>query len=209
MSTLKRLPALLLALALVPLAACGQDTTTASPDLQPRTPKEVGVAPYDLTAGEEYVLRLTGDAQLFSFRAPEGAVFLRTNILRLEDDGTWTSVGGGGCSLGTTEPDVMAGALSLECQPDGSIDLAVGLGSTVATSSSEPQGAENLGGCSIAFLREHTAVRLDEELPIAIWAYTSGNTLPTVAPAQYFDPAELTDLDLVLAVTIVFSGQAL
>lgn len=185
---------------------------------------EAGAAPYDFSEAERYVLEsfgMYGRSNLFAFRGPQGAASLEVNVYRLNPDGAWEVIGGGGASLGSggyvisgdgsleeAEGGEMDGVLALEIQEDHSIALHINSLGRVSCET-EPIALETeIVGSAVRFLDEFVPMELGQELPVALMLYDSGSRMELPGLEDYFAPEKFSGIDLVQAVTLRFSEEA-
>lgn len=194
-----RLLCLALAVVLILLAGCGNQTPQADSTL----------GPYELSQEQEELLELlglSGTVGVVAFTGPEEATALSidTYVLR---DGAWETTGGGQISREEAgEP--WEGLAAIQSREDYSIGLRVrteGIASytTDATApESDPQG------WALQFLDEEMPVVLGEPAPVALFLYSGDGSLRTHALTDFADPAAFDGegLALVQAVTLTFTA---
>lgn len=193
----------------VTLAGClALLTACAGSGELPRLPAKEGVAPYELSESEQYILEafdMAGTSQILSFKAPEAAVALHINVCRLEEGGTWDRIGGGSILLGADRKpeDRLAGTFTMRLEEDHGMAL------TVTTRGRAAFRTEGMGGgemmSATLFLQEFQEIALNTELPVALLVYDSGTSMRSFSMEDYFEPAKFADMDLVQAVTLEFS----
>lgn len=155
----------------------------SGPEAGPEQLDQAGIAPYELTERETYLLQSLGIetySQILSYRAPEGARSLDVRVYQLTPEGSWEETDSGGISAGETE--AMLGTFTLQLQKDHV--LAIHL---------------NADGGLYSF----------DTSPVAMLAYTSANQMESLTLEDFANPEGITGMDLVQAVTITFSGQEL
>ena len=60
---------------------------------------------------------------------------------------------------------------------------------------------------SVGFLDESQEIQLNEEIPVAVMAYDSKTGMKNFTLQDFFDPSAFEGLDLVQAVTLMFSDE--
>ena len=194
-----RLLCLALAVVLILLAGCGNQTPQADSTL----------GPYELSQEQEELLELlglSGTVGVVAFTGPEEATALSidTYVLR---DGAWETTGGGQISREEAgEP--WEGLAAIQSREDYSIGLRVrteGIASyttDAAAPESDPQG------WTLQFLDEETPIVLGEPAPVALFLYSGEGSLRTHALTDFADPAAFDGegLALVQAVTLTFTA---
>ena len=106
----KFISVLLLITVIVPLSACSSKTNS------PKIISKIGIAPYELSENEKYILQSFGmsdNSQIITFNAPKEARSINVNVYRLGTDEIWDNIGGGGISNeATNEPADQIGRAS-------------------------------------------------------------------------------------------------
>lgn len=194
-----RLLCLALAVVLILLAGCGNQTPQADSTL----------GPYELSQEQEELLELlglSGTVGVVAFTGPEEATALSIDTYALQD-GQWQATGGGQISREEAgEP--WEGLAAIQSREDYSISLRVrteGIASyttDAAAPESDPQG------WALQFLDEETPIVLGEPAPVALFLYSGEGSLRTHALTDFADPAAFDgeDLALVQAVTLTFTA---
>ena len=200
------LPALLL---LACLCACAPRQA----DL-PKLPAETGIAPYDLSAEEEYLLQALGlesTAKLFAFRAPEGAVSILLKVYQLDEELDWTRTLNTGISAGAGSASTgpLNGTFGLRLADDGSMDLYLNCLGQASYQTDPAPSTPPINISGRAFLSQSQEITLGQEIPVALLAYDSGTALEVLAVEDFFAPASLGGIDRVQAVTLTFTDAPL
>lgn len=179
----------------------------------PKYLSEEGIAPYELSEGEKYILQsfgMEGASQVISFNAPKDALSLDVTVYRLGDGGSWDNIGGGGISIGTDRKptEQLTGTVTMQLKEDYSIDLHVNSAGTAAYIT-DPLSLEGEAMASLTgFLQKFQTITLNTEIPVALMVYDSGSRMKSYALEDYFEPSKFDGMDLVQAVTLTFSDQA-
>ena len=171
------------------------------------------IAPYAFTEETQSVLEIFGmadTAALFTFQGPEEAITLRLRVETLGEDGTWREDDVGGTSIGEdrTPEERLSGALALELREDRGLDFHIRSGGLAAYRTEAPALETEPTASAWVFLPESRDLPLNEKVPVALLLW-SGGALPACSLEDYWDPSRLAGLDLVQAVTVEFTDQAL
>lgn len=191
----------LLAAALLFLPACSGAAADAS------------ISP-DLTESTQDVLEafgMAGTASLLSFQGPEEAITLRLRVHHLGEDGAWEEDNAWGTSIGEdrTPVDRLSGTLAIQLREDGSLGFHIRSGGGLASCRTEPIGLE-LAASARCFLTESRDLPLNQEVPVALLLYgVDGDGIPVCSLEDFADPSRLAGLELVQAVTVECTDQAL
>ena len=191
----------LLAAALLFLPACSGAAADAS------------ISP-DLTESTQDVLEafgMAGTASLLSFQGPEEAITLRLRVHHLGEDGAWEEADTWGTSIGEerTPVDRLSGTLAIQLQEDGSLGFHIRSGGGLASCQTEPIGLEPVASAR-CFLTESRDLPLNQEVPVALLLYGGdGDGIPVCSLEDFADPSRLAGLELVQAVTVECTDQAL
>ena len=196
--------ALLVVLAMS-LAACSNSTNT-------KTENKEGVYPYELSEREENILQafgMGGNSQILSFRAPSEAISLEVNVYMLDENGEWKGYSGGGISIGTErEPfEVLTGMFTIQLHKDYSIDFNISTGGRASYTTESVTSVPEVMASTKAFLTDFKEIEINKEIPVALMVYDSGTSMRSITPETYFEPALLSDMDFVQAVTLTFSDK--
>lgn len=180
----------------------------------PKLLTEEGIAPYELSASEKYILesfRMEDNSQIISFHAPRDAITLAVNVYRLEGDANWSNIGGGGISIGTDrEPiDQLIGTFTMQLRENYAIDFVINCGGIGSYRTKEILLDTEPIGSFKRFLGEFQTIEINQEIPIALMVYDSGTTMNSYALEDYFTPSKFEGMDLVQVVTLTFSDREL
>lgn len=196
----------LLFIMIVTLTACaGKDDS-----LKPLT-KE-GIAPYELSESENYILQsfgMEGTSQVISFHAPKEAISLNVNVYRLEADEGWGNIGGGAISIGADRKptDQLTGTFTMQLKENHAIDFNINASGRASYKTDEILlESETLGAVKV-FLQEFQTVATNTETPVALMVYDSGTSMRSYSLQDYFEPSKFEGMDLVQVVTLEFSDK--
>ena len=171
-----------------------------------------GIAPFELTEREEYILEslgLSDTARIFSFRGPDQAASLKLHVYQLQEDGVWEEIREGGIYLDEQQrrEEALAGVFAMRLNEDYSMELYLNTKGLVAYQTEAAAPREDIMVSSRTFLSDFTEIPLNEEIPVALLAYDNGTSLPSVSLQYYFEPSRLEGMTLVQAVTLEFGEE--
>lgn len=198
--------AVLLISVMVTLAACSNKS-----DL-PMTLDEEGIAPYELSDSEKYILQsfgMDGTSQIISFHAPKETNSLYVNVYRLEDNEMWRNIGGGGVSLGTDrKPEgQLTGTFAMQLKENYSIDFHINA-SGLASYQTDEISLDTEPTASVkGFLQKYQTIEMNKEIPVALMVYDSGTSMRSYSLQDYFEPSKFEGMDFVQVVTLEFSDR--
>ena len=198
--------ALLLALLAAP-AGCAD---TNAPGLSGKE----GIAPYEYTERETSILRAFGlesTSQLLTFRAPKEAQALYVRAYRLNDALQWDEIGNGAMGLSAEEQaaEPSTGTFAMQLLNNYALSFHFTTFGRGAFQTDEILLESDEAASAKTFLREFQPITLNEEMPVALLVYDSGTALYSNSLQDFFEPEKLRDMDLVQAVTLEFSEEAL
>lgn len=198
--------AILLIMMIVTLSACSSKTDS------PKLLSKEGIAPYELSESEKYILQsfgMDGTSQIIAFNAPKEAISLNVNVYRLGDDETWSNVGKGGISIGTDrEPiDQLTGTFTMQLRENYAIDFIINAGGRASYKTDEiVLNSETMASIKV-FLQEFQDITINTEIPVALMVYDSGTSMRSYSLQDYFEPSKFAGMDLVQVVTLEFSDK--
>lgn len=173
---------------------------------------EAVVAPYELSDKEKDLLEAFGmadNSHIISFRAPKETTVLYANVYRLGDDSSWERIGGTDITGLVDLEDVkeLAGTVTMQLREDYKIDMNISCAGRVSFTSDPVALQQEVVGSMKGFLQEPCSIELNEEIPVAVMVYDSGNHMSSYSVQDYFEPSKFEGMDLVQAVTLKFSDQ--
>ncbi len=204
---MKRVFSIMLLLSImVTLAACSSES-----DL-PKTLDKEGIAPYELSESEKYILQsfnMDGTSQIISFNAPKAAIALNVTVYHLEEDETWSSIGGGGISIGTDRKpiDQLTGTFTMQLKENYSIDFVINAGGLASYKTDEILLDNEIMASVKGFLQKFQDITINKEIPVALMVYDSGTSMRSYSLQDYFEPSKFQGMDLVQVVTLEFSNK--
>lgn len=167
-----------------------------------------GVAPYKLTASELELLQSLGldnDVNLISFKAPQSARSLAVGVYILGDDGNWITSGGGRVLLGDDDTDRLEGTLAVIFREDYALEFHISTKGRASYTTNKLDLDLEMLLSSRSFLSDYREIELNQEIPVAVMAYTSGTSLRAFGVDNFFTPEVFAGADLVQAVTLTFT----
>lgn len=189
------------------LAACSNKA--GSPKILTRE----GISPYELSESERYVLQsfgMEGNSQIISFHAPKEAITLNTNVYKMENGRSWSSMGSGGISIGMErEPtNELTGTFTMKLKENYAMELNINSGGARATYNIDEIMLETETLASTKdFLQEFQKIEINKEIPVAIMVYDSGREMSGYSVEDYFHPEKFHEMDLVQVVTLTFTDK--
>lgn len=177
----------------------------------PKLPKEEGIAPYELTKGESYVLQafnLDTKAKIIAFNAPHEAFGVDVNVYRLDGD-KWENIGGGAMSIGEDRKpvDKLSGTVAMRFMDDYSVGFSINTGGK-GSYKTEPITTDSAAlGQTWGFIQEFQTIEINKEIPVGIMVVDSGSTMQSYTLQDYFDASVFEGMDLVQVVTITFTDK--
>ncbi len=202
----KFISTVLLIMMIMTLGACSSKTDS------PKFLSKEGLEPYELSESEKYVLQsfgMDGTSQIIAFNAPKEAISLNVNVYRLEDDETWSSVGGGGVSIGRDREPIeqLTGTFTMQLREDYAIDFIINAGGRASYKTDEILLNSEIVASTKGFLQEFQEISLKTEIPVALMVYDSGTSMRTYSLQDYFEPSKFAGMDLVQIVTLEFTDK--
>lgn len=202
----KFISAVLLIVMIVTLSACSSKTD--SPNLLSKE----GIAPYELSESEKYILQsfgMDGTSQIIAFHAPKEAISSNVNVYRLSDDEAWSNICEGGISIGTDRVpiDQLIGTFTMQLRENYAIDFIINTGGRASYKTDEIVLNSETMASSKGFLQEFQDITINTEIPVALMVYDSGTSMRSYSLQDYFEPSKFAGMDLVQVVTLEFSDK--
>lgn len=171
-----------------------------------------GVAPYALSDSDKYVLQSLGlesNTNIISFKAPKAIRSLKVKVYILEDNGTWNVMREGGVSFGqdANPEDRLEGTFAMILKENYAIDFNI---NTMGRASYKTESLDfdyEMGASLKCYLTDFQTIEINKEIPVAIMIYDSGNSMRPYSMEDFFSPSGFEDMDLVQAVTLIFSDK--
>lgn len=164
-----------------------------------------GIAPYDLSEGEEYILdvmNIKKDTLLVSYNAAENTKMLMVRAYNL-NDGQWDETGN---LTFVIADDNKQGTISIMEKDNYVLEL-----STISASAkSEKIDDENQYVQSQkAVINDFQNIELNKEISVAIYINDSDTAGVPIELSEFSDPSNFEGIDLVRAVTFEFMDETL
>lgn len=196
----------LLFIMIVALVACSGKADS------PKLLAKEGIAPYELSESENYILRsfgMDGTSQIISFNAPKEAISLNVNVYRLETGEKWGRIGGGAISIGTDRKptDQLTGTFTMQLKENYVIDFNINVSGRASYKTNEILLDREAMASVKEFLREFQTIAINTETPVALMVYDSGTNMRSYSLQDYFEPSKFDGMDLVQVVTLEFSDK--
>lgn len=188
------------------IGGCSNNT-----DLSTQLKKE-GIAPVELNERDHNLLQsfdLVSHSQILAFKAPKEATTLMINTYFLNKDGEWVlDLGSGGISIGPDRKptETLQGTFTMTVKEDYSIDYHINsAGGYSMTKELDSDLEFNISAKQ--FLTNFQEIKLNEEIPVAIMAYSSGGSMRSFDLNTYYEPDVFKGIDVVQAVTLTFTDK--
>lgn len=189
-------------------AGCSNTEDTTDKDTAAQGAKYLekeGIAPYDLSEGEEYILdvmNIKKDALLVSYNATENSKMLMVRVYNL-NDGQWDETGN---LTFVIADDNKHGTISIMEKDNYVLEL-----STISASAkSEKIDDENQYVQSQkTVINDFQNIELNKEIPVAIYINDSDTAGVPIELSEFSDPSNFEGIDLVRAVTFEFMDETL
>lgn len=196
----------LLFIIIVTLTACSGKADS------PKLLTKEGIAPYELSESENYILQsfgMGGTSQIISFNAPKEAISLNVNVYRLEAGKKWGNIGGGAISIGADRKptDQLTGTFTMQLRENHAIDFNINASGRASYKTDEILLESKALASVKGFLQEFQTIAINTETPVALMVYDSGTSMRSYSLQDYFEPSKFEGMDLVQVVTLEFSDK--
>lgn len=198
----------MLCVCVLAFAGCSNTEDTTDKDTAAQGAKYLekeGIAPYDLSEGEEYILNVMNikkDALLVSYNATENTKMLMVRVYNL-NDGQWDEIGNLAFVIAD---DNKHGTISIMEKDNYVLEL-----STISASAkSEKIDDENeYVQSQKTVINDFQNIELNKEMPVAIYINDSDTAGVPIELSEFSDPSNFEGIDLVRAVTFEFMDETL
>ena len=205
---MRKIIAVMLCVCVPAFAGCSNTEDTTDKDTAAQGAKYLekeGIAPYDLSEGEEYILdvmNIKKDTLLVSYNAAENTKMLMVRVYNL-NDGQWDEIGNLAFVIAD---DNKQGTISIMEKDNYVLEL-----STISASAkSEKIDDENQYVQSQkAVINDFQNIELNKEIPVAIYINDSDTAGVPIELSEFSDPSNFEGIDLVRAVTFEFMDETL
>lgn len=205
---MRKIIAVMLCVCVLAFAGCSNTEDTTDKDTAAQGAKYLekeGIAPYDLSEGEEYILNVMNikkDALLVSYNATENTKMLMVRVYNL-NDGQWDEIGNLAFVIAD---DNKHGTISIMEKDNYVLEL-----STISASAkSEKIDDENeYVQSQKTVINDFQNIELNKEMPVAIYINDSDTAGVPIELSEFSDPSNFEGIDLVRAVTFEFMDETL
>lgn len=205
---MRKIIAVMLCVCVLAFAGCSNTEDTTDKDTAAQGAKYLekeGIAPYDLSEGEEYILNVMNikkDALLVSYNATENSKMLMVRVYNL-NDGQWDEIGN---ITFVIADDNKHGTISIMEKDNYVLEL-----STISASAkSEKIDDENeYVQSKKTVINDFQNIELNKEIPVAIYINDSDTAGVPIELSEFSDPSNFEGIDLVRAVTFEFMDETL
>lgn len=191
---------------IVTLAGCKKN------DERTRQLTDEGIAPYELSDDEKYILQsfgMIGKSQIISFRASNKVKSLMINVYKLENGESWSSIGSNGIGIERGSDEQLKGNITMLIKDKYAFDFNINATGRFTFKTEEIIIDNELIASTIVFLQEFQQIEINKEIPIALMVYDSSTSMKTYSLQDFFTPSKFKEKDLVQVVTITFSDKEL
>ena len=205
---MRKIIAVMLCVCVLAFAGCSnmEDTTDKDTAVQgAKYLEKEGIAPYELSEGEEYILNVMNikkDALLVSYNATENSKMLMVRVYAL-NDGQWDETGNLAFVIAD---DNKQGTISIMEKDNYVLEL-----STISASAkSEMIDDDNeYIRSQKTVINDFQNIELNKEIPVAIYINDSDTAGVSIELSEFSDPSNFEGIDLVRAVTFEFMDETL
>lgn len=205
---MRKIIAVMLCVCVLAFAGCSNTEDTTDKDTAAQGAKYLekeGIAPYDLSEGEEYILdvmNIKKDTLLVSYNATENTKMLMVRVYNL-NDGQWDEIGN---LTFVIADDNKHGTISIMEKDNYVLEL-----STISASAkSEKIDDENeYVQSQKTVINDFQNIELNKEIPVAIYINDSDTAGVPIELSEFSDPSNFEGIDLVRAVTFEFMDETL
>lgn len=205
---MRKIIAVMLCVCVLAFAGCSntEDTTDKNTAAQgAKYLEKEGIAPYELSEGEEYILNVMNikkDTLLVSYNATENSKMLMVRVYAL-NDGQWDETGNLTFVIAENNKQ---GTISIMEKDNYVLEL-----STISASAkSEMIDDENeYIRSQKAVINDFQNIELNKEIPVAIYINDSDTAGVPIELSEFSDPSNFEGIDLVRAVTFEFMDETL
>lgn len=205
---MRKIIAVMLCVCVLAFAGCSNTEDTTDKDTAAQGAKYLekeGIAPYDLSEGEEYILdvmNIKKDALLVSYNATENTKMLMVRVYNL-NDGQWDEIGN---LTFVIAEDNKQGTISIMEKDNYVLEL-----STISASAkSEMIDDDNeYVQSQKVVINDFQNIELNKEIPVAIYINDSDTAGVPIELSEFSDPSNFEGIDLVRAVTFEFMDETL
>lgn len=205
---MRKIIAVMLCVCMLAFAGCSNTEDTTDKDTAAQGAKYLekeGIAPYELSEGEEYILNVMNikkDALLVSYNATENSKMLMVRVYAL-NDGQWDETGNLAFVI---EDDNKQGTISIMEKDNYVLELST---ISASTKSEKIDDENEYVQSQKIVINDFQNIELNKEIPVAIYINDSDTAGVPVELSEFSDPANFEGIDLVRAVTFEFMDETL
>lgn len=205
---MRKIIAVMLCVCVLAFAGCSNTEDTTDKDTAAQGAKYLekeGIAPYDLSEGEEYILNVMNikkDTLLVSYNATENSKMLMVRVYNL-NDGQWDEIGN---LTFVIADDNKHGTISIMEKDNYVLEL-----STISayTESEKIDDENEYVQSQKTVINDFQNIELNKEIPVAIYINDSDTAGVPIELSEFSDPSNFEGIDLVRAVTFEFMDETL
>lgn len=205
---MRKIIAVMLCVCVLAFAGCSNTEDTTDKDTAAQGAKYLekeGIAPYDLSEGEEYILdvmNIKKDTLLVSYNATENTKMLMVRVYNL-NDGQWDEIGN---LTFVIADDNKHGTISIMEKDNYVLEL-----STISASakSEKIDDEDQYVQSQKTVINDFQNIELNKEIPVAIYINDSDTAGVPIELSEFSDPSNFEGIDLVRAVTFEFMDETL
>lgn len=205
---MRKIIAVMLCVCVLAFAGCSNTEDTTDKDTAAQGAKYLekeGIAPYDLSEGEEYILNVMNikkDTLLVSYNATENSKMLMVRVYNL-NDGQWDETGN---LTFVIADDNKHGTISIMEKDNYVLEL-----STISayTESEKIDDENEYVQSQKTVINDFQNIELNKEIPVAIYINDSDTAGVPIELNEFSDPSNFEGIDLVRAVTFEFMDETL
>lgn len=204
---MKKIIGVMLCICMLAFAGCSntEDTADNSTNDGAKYLDKEGIAPYDLSEGEEYILNvmnIKSKADLVSYNAPENTKMLMVRVYTLSD-GQWEEIGN---LAAVIEDGNKQGTISIMQKDNYVLELST---LSASTESETISAEDSYVQSQKIIIDEFQEIELNKEIPAAIYINDSDTTGVSHELSEFSDPSNFEGIDLVRTVTFEFMDETL
>lgn len=178
-----------------------------------KTINKEGVSPYKLSESDKYLLQsldLEKDVNLISFKAPKMAKSLKVKSYILDNNGEWDNISNIHVLSGDNANSEfkLEGTFAMLIKEGYSIDMHITTMGRASQKGNPLDIESEFMSSSRGYLTDFEEIELNKEIPVAIVMYDSGTSMSTYSMDDFFSPYIFADIDIVQAVTLIFTDES-
>ena len=205
---MRKIIAVMLCVCMLAFAGCSNTENPTDNDTAAQGAKYLekeGIAPYELSEGEEYILNVMNikkDALLVSYNATENSKMLMVRVYNL-NDGQWDETGNLAFVIAD---DNKQGTISIMEKDNYVLELST---ISASTKSEKIDDDNEYVQSQKTVINDFQNIELNKEIPVAIYINDSDTAGVPHELSEFSDPSNFEGIDLVRAVTFEFMDETL